>query len=206
MTPERRRELGCEAMLDAAETVFAKKGFGGASMEQIATEAGFSRASLYARFGSKEDLLEAVLERHSQRAAEAFSAMGVPSTPLDGALAAADIFRQRTTIDRVSLDLELRLNALRNPDLRRRIVEADRRLAEKMVQLIEHNMNGAQERLDIPAQDLADIGNAAVAGLMQFAALDEFSVDRLGRLVESLFVLLTAPYNDVVATRPGRSR
>ena len=99
--------------------------------------------------------------------------MGVPSTPLDGALIAADIFRQRTALDRVSLDLELRLNALRNPDLRRRIVEADRRLAEKMVQLIGHNMNGAQERLDIPAEDLADIGNAAVAGLTQFATLGE---------------------------------
>ena len=193
-------------MLDAAETVFAKKGFGGASMEEIAVEAGFSRAALYTRFGSKEDLLGAVLDRHSERAAEAFSAMGVPSTPLEGALTAADIFLQRATLDRVSLDLELRLNALRNPDLRRRIVEADRRLAEKMAQLIEHNMRGAQKRFDIPAEDLADIGNAAVAGLMQFAALDELSVERFGRLVESLFVLLTTPYSNVEATRPGRGR
>src|SRR5271166_5429010 len=139
-------------MLDAAETIYAKKGFGGASMEEIATEAGFSRAALYARFGSKEDLLGAVLDRHSQRAAEAFSAMDVPSTPVEGAVAAAEIFRQRTTLDRVPLDLELRLNALRNPDLRRRVVDADRRLAEKMVQLIEHNMKGARRRIDIPAQ------------------------------------------------------
>ena len=78
--------------------------------------------------------------------------------------------------------------------------------AEKMVQLIEHNMKGARKRFDIPAEDLADIGNAAVAGLMQFAALDEFSVERFGRLVESLFVLLTAPYSNVEATRRGPGR
>lgn len=204
LTPERRRELTRKAMLDAAETIFAKKGFGGASMEEIAAEAGFSRAALYTRFGSKEDLLGAVLDRHSERAAEAFSAMGVPSTPLEGAFEAADIFLQRTTLDMVPLDLELRLNALRNPNLRRRVVEADRSLAEKMAQLIEHNMKGARHHLDIPAEDLADIGNAAVAGLMQLAALDEVTAERFERLVETLFVLLTAPYSNTKDIRKVR--
>ena len=118
LTPEHRRQLAREAMLDAAETVFAKKGFGGAAMDEIATEAGFSRAAVYARFSNKEELLGAVLDRHSAREAEAFRAMAVPATPLEGALDAAEIFRQRMTLDTVPLDLELRLNALRNPKLR----------------------------------------------------------------------------------------
>lgn len=67
-------------MLDAAEAVLTKKGFGVASMEEIAEEAGFSRAGLYARFGNKEDLLAAVLDRHSQRQREAFASMAPPST------------------------------------------------------------------------------------------------------------------------------
>ncbi len=183
-------------MLDAAETVFAKKGFGGAAMDEIATEAGFSRAAVYARFSNKEELLGAVLDRHSAREAEAFRAMAVPATPLEGALDAAEIFRQRMTLDTVPLDLELRLNALRNPKLRQRVVDADRSLGEKMTQLIEDNMKTAQRRLNIPAEDLADIGRAAVSGLMQYAALDEINVERFERLVESLFVLLTGPYED----------
>jgi hypothetical protein len=106
----------------------------------------------------------------------------------------------------VPLDLELRLNALRNPELRQRVVEADRSLAEKMAQLIEHNMKGARHHLDIPAEDLADIGRAAVAGLMQYAALDEVNADRFERLVESLFVLLTGPYRDTNVIRRSRPR
>ena len=196
LTPEHRHQLAREAMLDAAETVFAKKGFGGAAMDEIATEAGFSRAAVYARFRNKEELLGAVLDRHSAREAEAFRAMAVPATPLEGALDAAEIFRQRMTLDSVPLDLELRLNALRNPKLRLRVVEADRSLTEKMTQLIEDNMKTAQRRLNIPAEDLADIGRAAVSGLMQYAALDEINVERFERLVESLFVLLTGPYED----------
>jgi AcrR family transcriptional regulator len=196
LTPERRRELTNEAMLDAAETLFAKKGFGAASMEEIAEEAGFSRAALYARFGSKEDLLGAVLDRHSTRDAARFRAMAVPATPMTGALEAAEIFKQSATLEMVPLDLELRLNALRNPKLRQRIVEVDRSRAEKMTELIEHNMKGTKRHLDIPAEDLADIGLAAVAGLMQYAALDEISSDRFRSLVESLFVLLTGPYQE----------
>ena len=65
-----------------------------------------------------------------------------------------------------------------------------------MTQLIEDNMKTAQRRLNIPAEDLADIGRAAVSGLMQYAALDEINVERFERLVESLFVLLTGPYED----------
>jgi AcrR family transcriptional regulator len=196
LTPERRRQLASEAMLDAAETVFAKKGFGAASMEEIAEEAGFSRAALYARIGSKEDLLGAVLDRHSSRTAERFSAMATPTTPMEGAIEAAEIFRQTATLDRVPLDLELRLNALRNPRLRQRVVEVDRSQAEKMTALIEHNMKGTKRLLNIPAEDLADIGLAAVSGLMQYAALEEISSDRFRDLVEALFVLLTGPYQD----------
>jgi AcrR family transcriptional regulator len=194
LTPQRRRELSNEAMLDAAETVFATKGFGAASMEDIAEEAGFSRAALYARFGSKEDLLAAVLDRHSTRTAERFRAMTIPTTPIAGALQAAEIFRQSATLDMVPLDMELRLNALRNPKLRQRVAEVDRGQAQKMTELIEHNMKGARRHLDIPAEDLAEIGLAAVSGLMQYAALEEISSDRFRSLVESLFVLLTGPY------------
>jgi AcrR family transcriptional regulator len=196
LTPERRRQLASEAMLDAAESLFAKKGFGAASMEEIAEESGFSRAALYARFGSKEDLLGAVLDRHSERSAVRFEAMAVPTTPIAGALEAAEIFRQSVTLELVPLDLELRLNALRNPKLRDRIAAVDRSQTEKMSQLIEHNMKGTQRHLDIPAEDLADIGLAAVSGLMQRAALGETSPERLRRLVESLFVLLTGPYQE----------
>jgi AcrR family transcriptional regulator len=194
MTPDRRRELGTNAMLDAAETVFAKRGFGGASMDEIATEAGFSRAAIYTRFRSKEELLSTVLDRHVEREAEAFAAMGVPSTPLEGAFEAAAIFRDRTTLDSVPLNLELRLNALRNPDLRRRIAEVDRSVTKRMAQLIEQNMRGKGRHPDIPAEDLADIGRAAVAGLMQSAALEELTAERFERLIETLFVLLTSPY------------
>ena len=52
-----------ERILDAAESLFASRGFEGAAMRDIAAGAGLNPASLYNHFTSKQALFEAVLER-----------------------------------------------------------------------------------------------------------------------------------------------
>jgi AcrR family transcriptional regulator len=55
-----------EAMLDAAAEVFAERGFG-APMDEIARRAGVSKQTIYNRYGSKEELLRALVERRRDR-------------------------------------------------------------------------------------------------------------------------------------------
>jgi TetR/AcrR family transcriptional regulator len=50
-------------ILDAAEEIFADKGFDGAKVQEIADAAGVNKAMLYYYFGSKDDLLIAVIGR-----------------------------------------------------------------------------------------------------------------------------------------------
>jgi AcrR family transcriptional regulator len=52
-----------ERILDAAESLFASRGFEGAAMRDIAAGANLNPASLYNHFASKQALFEAVLER-----------------------------------------------------------------------------------------------------------------------------------------------
>jgi AcrR family transcriptional regulator len=52
-----------EAILDAAETVFAQRGFDGATLAEIGAAAGVSRGTPGYFFGSKEGLYAAVLQR-----------------------------------------------------------------------------------------------------------------------------------------------
>ena len=52
-----------ERILDAAEALFASRGFEGAAMRDIAAGARLNPASLYNHFTSKQALFEAVLER-----------------------------------------------------------------------------------------------------------------------------------------------
>ncbi len=51
------------AILDAAEQLFADRGFDGASLNDIATAAGLSRGTPSYFFGSKDQLYDSVLER-----------------------------------------------------------------------------------------------------------------------------------------------
>ena len=52
-----------EALLDAAERLFAARGFDGASLAEIGGEAGLSRGTPNYFFGAKDDLYAAVIER-----------------------------------------------------------------------------------------------------------------------------------------------
>jgi len=65
---ERNRAL----VLDAARRIFLARGYHGATVEEIADDAGFSRGVVYSQFGTKPDLLLALLEaRMAERAAQA---------------------------------------------------------------------------------------------------------------------------------------
>lgn len=68
-------------MLDAAEKVFAQSGFATASMEQIATDSGITKALIYQYFGSKEGLYVACVER-SRR--ELFDRMEAAAAAAEG--------------------------------------------------------------------------------------------------------------------------
>lgn len=57
--PSARRQI-----LDCAERLFAEHGLNGVSLRSINAEAGLSPAALHYHFGSKEAVVEALLERH----------------------------------------------------------------------------------------------------------------------------------------------
>src|SRR5262245_48731352 len=57
-------------IMDGALEVFLAQGFDGASMGEIARQAGVSKGTLYVYFNSKEALFEAIFEEESQSQAE----------------------------------------------------------------------------------------------------------------------------------------
>lgn len=60
-----------QALVDAASRAFARDGFAGTSLEDVAAEAGVARDTIYRNFDTKADLYRAVLERIRQQLADA---------------------------------------------------------------------------------------------------------------------------------------
>jgi AcrR family transcriptional regulator len=63
LTREQSREQTRQRLMDAAQTLFMKKGFAAASVEQLAAAAGFTRGAFYSNFRSKSELLIELLKR-----------------------------------------------------------------------------------------------------------------------------------------------
>ncbi len=73
-----------DAILDAAEFVFAKSGFAGASIREIARKAGVAQALVHYHFETKEKLFEEMIARRSSEI------NGARAARLDGILQSAE--------------------------------------------------------------------------------------------------------------------
>ena len=89
VTPRLPRVARREQILAAATQAFARAGFTPTSLDDIAGEAGISRAILYRHFDSKADLYRAVLDRARVRLAAAAQGPEFSAASVDGLVAAA---------------------------------------------------------------------------------------------------------------------
>src|SRR5438046_6068624 len=98
--PDMREEAVGKAalILRGARRAFLAGGFGAVSMDAIAREAGVSKATVYAHFGSKEDLFGAVVADVAEERFAGFSARELDPRDIEASL---------NTIARRFLDLLL---------------------------------------------------------------------------------------------------
>ena len=70
-------------MLDAAVSVFSRRGYHSASMDEIAELAGISKPMVYAYLGAKEDLFAACIRREADRMMTAIAGRAQDDLPPD---------------------------------------------------------------------------------------------------------------------------
>jgi AcrR family transcriptional regulator len=83
LTRKEKQEKTRQRLLDAAEQVFLRRGLQGSSVEEITTEAGFTRGAFYSNFKSKDELFVELLharvyDRYAEMAEEAQRQPGTP--------------------------------------------------------------------------------------------------------------------------------
>jgi TetR/AcrR family transcriptional regulator, regulator of autoinduction and epiphytic fitness len=80
---EAQFELREEAILDVTNRLLAEKGYDAMSMDDIATEVGIAKGSLYKHFESKETLAAAVMTRLLRQTREALAALPATLEPVE---------------------------------------------------------------------------------------------------------------------------
>src|SRR5215208_410632 len=139
-TRERRLEHTRSLLLDAAEEVFAEKGFMPATLDDIGRAAGYTKGAIYKHFATKEDLFLAVSDRYWRRYfdnfAEVISAEHVGSRELDEIAARWRQVSRDRGAEHAALGHEFSLYLLRNPDVRERVAEKRSEVVEALAQFI----------------------------------------------------------------------
>lgn len=182
-TMQRRLEHTRNLLLDAAEEVFARRGFDGAALEDIADVAGYTRGAIYSHFGSKAELFLAVVERQRQQFLDGFADVIAAFHRLDDldTDGLADRWHQLITNegpDRAVLGYEFTLFLLRNPDARERVAAQREETAHALADYISKGAARLGGRLSMPALELARVILAANDGVTLNSLLDDQAVFR----------------------------
>lgn len=175
-TRQRRVEHTRNLLLDAAEEVVARHGFGAAALEVIAEAAGYSRGAIYSHFGTKEELFLAVMERQLQRFLDGFSDIVESFHSLDDFDSARLAQRWRELSfgapDRAALGYEFTLFLLRNPDARARVAAQRTATAHSLARYIDAHLEKIGGRLKVPADLLARVLISANEGVTLASHID----------------------------------
>lgn len=217
MAAKRKRETRAEKqartraeLIATAAAVFARRGYEGASVEEIAEEAGYSHGAVYSNFEGKADLFLAVFEDYmAERVRELAETQAAlpPDAPLEvRARALADQWMARLARDRESvvLHMEFIAHADRDPELARRFGTRSSAMREAVSRYISQYQEEAGVELALSADDLALVLRALGIGLAveSLVSPDAVRHDLYGDFVELLVALLRKA--DSSAPRPRR--
>lgn len=154
-----------ERLLTAAEHVVARCGYGGASIDLISAEAGYSKGAVYSNFESKEAVFLEILRRQMEKnISELEAVMGLGSDSISGALTAW-LESMAADCDCTLLAVELQLHAKRNPAFAGLYYELQRESTLALAGIIERYFTATGAPLPMDAVDLADAVTAISHGL-----------------------------------------
>jgi AcrR family transcriptional regulator len=138
-TQAERRDETRRALLESADRAFSRDGFHASSVDAIAEDAGYSKGSVYARFGGKDDLFLAVLEaRFEQRLAPIGRDFAEHRTRQERIEAIAEAHRQMIRGDPAWTVawVEFAAHATRDADLSRRLRTLNTTLRERVERVL----------------------------------------------------------------------
>jgi AcrR family transcriptional regulator len=198
MTREQSKANTRERLLDAARRVFARGGFHGASVEEIASEAGFSTGALYSNFDGKEDLFLVLMEREiEEHAREIADAVRTRASVAERATGGA---RQwMTMIERepevLLLFMEFWAYGVRDAQVRPKVAVRFAQMREVLTKLIADGVRDFDLELALPAEQLAVAIDALADGIARQKLADPSAVpdELMGKILAILFAGATRP-------------
>lgn len=201
LTREQSKAQTKARLLSAARKVFARRGFHGASVEEIAAEAGFSTGALYSNFDGKEDLFLALMDHEIDAYSHEISAAvdglaSIADRARDGARHWMEIVEREPEM--LMLFVEFWAYAARDAAARERVAASFAKARRGLTELIADGAREFNLRLELPAEHLAVAIDALADGIARQKLADPDAVpdDLMGRVLSLLLAGAAKPLDD----------
>jgi AcrR family transcriptional regulator len=195
LTREQQQAATRERVLAAATNTFLEKGFHGTTIAAVAETAGFTSGAIYSNFANKEDLVLAVLDRHTADRTRLLGEALSAATDLEDLLTRVSRwFGRRIESDPEwpALQIELALSTRHNPSLRRKLRDRHRATHTALAQVLRQQSARFAVELPLDADTLASTVHGLGEGLAVQRLLDP-STRAAEVFHQSLTILLRAP-------------
>ncbi len=179
-------------IIQAAMRVFARNGFAQTRMEDIAHEAGLSKATLYLYFASKEAVIGTILQTFIEQGFSELNALLASEHPVSDSLVVwtrQHMQEMRDNAAFFSIGLEFHAVAARHTATRQALQRYYHQYRTSIVALIQKGMErGEFQPTDAQAMAIAIIG--IYEGLTVLWMLDPVAFDLVGVAAQSVQALL----------------
>ncbi len=192
LTRAQQQAVTRERLLAAAEQIFARHGYGGASIELITSEAGYSKGAIYSNFESKEAVFLELLRLYMARdMAELERIVSLDPNKLSAAVTGW-LETMHADRDCPLLMTELQLQARRSPAFAKRYYALQEQQTRILAGILERYFKAASIPLPMDPLDLAGSMTALAHGLsLQRPPSRPGVPSRAGRVIDSMLKLLT---------------
>jgi len=159
VVPEYKEEAKSR-ILEAANKVFAEKGYHEATMDDIAKRLGVSKGAIYLYFASKEDLFEAMCKTAPQAFKEIlYSSFSTDTNPVQSATQFFDKML-KLSASNPGLSFEILSEASRNPTLKRILRQNHAEYEEVLTGFL---AEGRKRRIVADNLDIHSLANSLIA-------------------------------------------
>ncbi|HVV87219.1 MAG TPA: TetR/AcrR family transcriptional regulator [Kofleriaceae bacterium] len=163
-------------ILRAAQELWTRDGYHGASLKEIAAAAGVAKSLVHYHFESKEHLLIELQADWSHRVAAAIRARLASAPPsVESAFAALDQVWESMVATRAQFPfaLEVWRQSLHEPSIRRRLQAFERELRDIYVDGLRQTLGPLADRMSLPPERAAAVVRVLVDGLGLRLFLDD---------------------------------
>ena len=199
-TPILRKGRKIDQVLAGAREVFLRDGFEGASVDDIARQAGVSKATLYSYFSDKRGMFQAVIQAECERMSREIESQIDPDAPLREALKTAALGMTRFLVSRFAQRVFRICLAERDrfPELSQTYFESGPKNGH--AQLAEHFREAADlgalniKNIDIAAYQFEELCKAGLFTRAAFGIQSEFTDEEIETAAEEAVETFMARY------------